>query len=115
MEDFMKVGYEIGFQVDLYTEFNGYDVLEMISEDYLFSPDENLVDPDYESEELDEDPENIDFHTEGEQEVVLQRLTIDDPFLTKLVGKGNYIGTRDNPTPPLVGKYILDEHVDLSS
>ncbi|GJR17926.1 hypothetical protein Tco_0966453 [Tanacetum coccineum] len=58
MEDFMKVGYDNGFQVDLYTDINGYDVLEMISEDYLFPP--NLVDPDYESEELDEDPENIE-------------------------------------------------------
>ncbi|GKC93618.1 zinc finger, PMZ-type containing protein, partial [Tanacetum coccineum] len=82
MEDFIKLGYKNGTEVDLYTEFNGYDVMDMISNDYLFEPDETLVDPDYESEDLDYDPKNIDFHTEG---------------------------TRDNLIPPLTGKYILEE------
>ncbi|GJY43331.1 hypothetical protein Tco_0431544 [Tanacetum coccineum] len=51
-----------------------------------------------------------DFYVEGEQDVVFQKLSIDDPFLTKLVGKGNFIGTRDNPIPSLSGKYILEEN-----
>ncbi|GJX08566.1 hypothetical protein Tco_0196498 [Tanacetum coccineum] len=70
--------------------------------------DENIAD--YVSEKYDEDPENIDFHVEGEQDVVFQKLSIDDPFLTKQVGKGNFIGTRDNSIPLLSGKYILKEN-----
>ncbi|GJX77662.1 hypothetical protein Tco_0324473 [Tanacetum coccineum] len=43
-------------------------------------------------------------------DVVFEKLTIDDPFLTKLIGKGNFIGSRDDPIPPLSGKYILEEN-----
>ncbi|GKF56150.1 hypothetical protein Tco_0166490 [Tanacetum coccineum] len=53
--------------------------------DNLHRIDENINKPDDVCEEYDEDPENIDFHVEGEQDVVFEKLTIDDPFLTKLV------------------------------
>ncbi|GKA19588.1 calcium/proton exchanger [Tanacetum coccineum] len=46
---------------------------------------QNIDEPDYVSEEYDEDPNNIDFHVEGEHDVVFQKLSIDDPFLTKLL------------------------------
>ncbi|GJU09370.1 hypothetical protein Tco_1131766 [Tanacetum coccineum] len=55
------------------------------------------------------DPENVDFHTEGEQGVHFERLSIDDPFLTKLVGNGNFIGARSDPMPFLIGNYNVEE------
>ncbi|GJZ73200.1 hypothetical protein Tco_0637346 [Tanacetum coccineum] len=85
MEAFIKVGYENGFKVELYTELYDYDVMGMSNNDNLHMIDENIDEPDYVGEEYDEDPENIDFH-------------------------GNFIGTRDNPIPPLSGKYILEEN-----
>ncbi|GJR57898.1 hypothetical protein Tco_1500060 [Tanacetum coccineum] len=81
----------------------------------LGSADGNLPKDDEQVSEDDRDlskesdPKYVDFHTEGEQNVVLEKLTIDDPFLTKLVGKGNFIGKRDDPIPPLRGTYILEK------
>nr|GEX18345.1 hypothetical protein CTI12_AA105810 [Tanacetum cinerariifolium] len=46
---------------------------------------ENIDEPDDVGEEYYEEPKNIDFHVEGEQDVVFEKLTMDDPFLTKLV------------------------------
>ncbi|PWA51685.1 hypothetical protein CTI12_AA460550 [Artemisia annua] len=76
MEAFMKVGFENGFKVDLYTEFNDYDVMEYVNNDNLCENDETSDGLDYVSDER----------------------------------KGNFIGTRDNPIPPLSGKYILEEN-----
>ncbi|GJZ96158.1 hypothetical protein Tco_0668492 [Tanacetum coccineum] len=69
MEAFIKVGYENGFKVELYTELYEYDVMGVSNNDNLHRMDENIDEPDYVSEEYDEDPENIDFHVEGEQDV----------------------------------------------
>ncbi|GJQ90775.1 hypothetical protein Tco_0001914 [Tanacetum coccineum] len=110
MEAFIKVGFENGFKVELYTKCYDYDVMGYTNNDNLHRIDENINKPDDVCEEYDEDPENIDFHVEGEQDVVFEKLTIDDPFLTKLVGKGNFIGSRDDPIPQLSGKYILEEN-----
>lgn len=111
MTDFMKVAFENGFKIDLYTEFADYDVMENVRNDDLFT--NNVNEGDYESDEPDDDDDvdvaNIDFHTKGEENVVFKRLTVNDPFLNKLVGKGNFIGTRDDPIPHLSGKYFVEE------
>ncbi|GKD80526.1 hypothetical protein Tco_1347365, partial [Tanacetum coccineum] len=95
MVDFVKVGFENGFKVDLYHEYNDYDVMAYTTNDNLFpNKDDNLGDDEtiVEDEgvvetvvEQEKYLENIDFHTEGEENAVLEKLPIDDPFLTKLV------------------------------
>ena len=65
MEALTKVGFENGCKVTLYTEFNDYDVMEIAKNDNLFENDETSVGLDYGSDEFDGDPDNIDFHTEG--------------------------------------------------
>nr|GFB08275.1 splicing factor [Tanacetum cinerariifolium] len=85
MEAFIKVGFENGFKVELYTECYDYDVMGYSNNNNLHRNNENIDEPDYVSEEYDEDPENIDFYVEGEHDVVFQKSNIDDPFLTKLV------------------------------
>ncbi|PWA92239.1 hypothetical protein CTI12_AA081420 [Artemisia annua] len=74
VNDFTNVAFENGFKIDLYTEFADYDVA------------------------------NVDFHTEGEENVVFERLTVNDPFLNILLK-----GTKDDPIPPLGGKYFVEE------
>ncbi|GJW88508.1 hypothetical protein Tco_0163848 [Tanacetum coccineum] len=103
MAEFVKVGFENGFKVDLYHEYNDYDVMAYTTNDNLFPNEDDNLGDDETVVEQEKYPENIDFHTEGEENVVLEKLPIDDPFLTKLVGRGNYIGTRENPIPPLSG------------
>ncbi|GJX29763.1 hypothetical protein Tco_0237842 [Tanacetum coccineum] len=110
MEAFIKIGFENVFKVELYTKCYDYDVMGYTNNDNLHRINENIDEPDDVGEEYDEDPENIDLHVEGKQDVVFEKLTIDDPFLTKMVGKGNFIGSRDDPIPPLSGKYILEEN-----
>ena len=108
MEEFMVLGYQNGNMMDLYHDFLDDDVLHYIHNDNLhdYSADVREVD-----EELCEDDEidDVEFHTEGEQNVVFEKLTLDDPFLTKLVGKGNFIGKRADPIPPLSGTYAVEE------
>ncbi|GJY61773.1 hypothetical protein Tco_0462430 [Tanacetum coccineum] len=83
MVEFMRIGYENDNRMELFTEHNGYDVLEYSHNDNLVgdhaSDNEHSDDPDYEGES---DPENIDFHTKG---------------------------TRSDLIPPLSGNYNLEE------
>nr|GFB50715.1 chloramphenicol acetyltransferase-like domain-containing protein [Tanacetum cinerariifolium] len=107
-EEFMVLGYKNGSRIDLHTEIHGYDVLEMVADGNLPKDDAQVSEDDGDLSE-DSDPEYVNFHTEGEQNVVLEKLTIDDYFLTKLVGKGDFIGKKDDHIPPLRGAYILEE------
>jgi hypothetical protein len=111
MEEFLVLGYQNGNRMDLYTEFNGYDVLQYLGNDNLHKPSGDVREVDEEVNDqvyADDVTENVEFHTEGEENVVFQKLTLDDPFLTKLVGKGNFIGKRDDPIQPLIGTYIAE-------
>ena len=108
MEEFMVLGYQNGHRMDLYTHFNDYDVLEYLDDDNLHKTSSDVREVDEEVSE-DDEIDNVQFHTEGEQNVVFEKLTIDDPFLTKLVGKGNFIGKRADPIPPLSGTYAVEE------
>ncbi|GKC07159.1 hypothetical protein Tco_0998769 [Tanacetum coccineum] len=85
MVDFVKVGFENGFKVDLHHEYNDYDVMAYTTNDNLFPNEDDNLGDDETVVEKEKYPENIDFHTEGEENVVLEKLPIIDPFLTKLV------------------------------
>nr|GEW45567.1 PTI1-like tyrosine-protein kinase 3 [Tanacetum cinerariifolium] len=85
--EFVKVGFKNGFKVDMYHEYNDYDVMAYNTNDNLFpNEDDNLGD----DETIVED--------EGVIETVVEQ------------EKGNYIGTRENPISPLSGHV---EEVDL--
>nr|GEW00032.1 hypothetical protein [Tanacetum cinerariifolium] len=51
-------------------------------------------------------PEFVDVQVEGDDNVVIKSLSTDDPFLNKLVGNGNFIGTLIDRNPPLEGSYV---------
>ncbi|GKA53019.1 hypothetical protein Tco_0746334, partial [Tanacetum coccineum] len=102
MAEFMRIGYENNKQMELFTEHYGYDVLEYTANDNLVA--NNISD--YEESDVSDydgesDPENVDFHTEGEHGVHFERLSIDDAFLTKLVGNGNFI-EEDDPEVDII-------------
>nr|GEU50362.1 hypothetical protein [Tanacetum cinerariifolium] len=83
MVEFMRIGHENDNRMELFTEHHGYGVLQYNHNDNLASDNEQSdVDPDYEGES---DPDNVDFHTGGEQGVEFEKLSVDDPFLNKLV------------------------------
>nr|GEW78238.1 hypothetical protein CTI12_AA105810 [Tanacetum cinerariifolium] len=70
-------------RMELFTEHHCYDVLQYNHNDNLASNNKQSdVDPDYDGES---DPENVDFHTKGEQGIEFAKLSVDDPFLNKLV------------------------------
>ncbi|GJS99798.1 calcium/proton exchanger [Tanacetum coccineum] len=110
MVEFIRIGYENDKQMDLFIEHDVYDVLEYTANDNLvaknLSENEELNVSDYDGEL---DPQNVDFHTKGEKGVHFERLFIDDPFLTKLVGNENFIGARSDPMPFLIDNYNAEE------
>nr|GEW51481.1 zinc finger, PMZ-type [Tanacetum cinerariifolium] len=52
----------------------------------------------------------VDFEVEGEVYVVIPKNITDDPWLNKLVGKGNFIGHTDDPIANLGGRFIHEEN-----
>ncbi|GJV42150.1 hypothetical protein Tco_1420590 [Tanacetum coccineum] len=108
--DFITLVYQNGFKIDLYDEHHGYDVMAMVRDDNFPMPDSPLVEDHVSSneEECVTIPEFVDVQVEGDDNVVIKSLSIDDHFLNKLVGNGNFIGTLDGPNPPLEGTYVKE-------
>ncbi|GJU12892.1 hypothetical protein Tco_1135288 [Tanacetum coccineum] len=84
VEDFLRVGYENKWFVNLYVEHFNYDVLDFLNNvgNVNETPYESC-DEYYSSDEVEE-LDYVDFHTEGEENVVIKNLTTQDPFLNKL-------------------------------
>ncbi|GJW60511.1 calcium/proton exchanger [Tanacetum coccineum] len=90
--DMLKVGYDNGFQIDMYVDHFGYDIMEMVEYDRneelrktRIKAELDSSDDDYHYSDDDlEEIENVDFHTEGDDSVVIKNITTQDPFLTKL-------------------------------
>ncbi|GJU98153.1 hypothetical protein Tco_1327424 [Tanacetum coccineum] len=88
----LKVGYDNGFQIDMYVDHFGYDIMEMVEWDRneelrntRIKAELDSSDDDYHYSDDDlEKIENVDFHTEGDNSVVIKNITTQDPFLTKL-------------------------------
>nr|GEV20239.1 hypothetical protein [Tanacetum cinerariifolium] len=90
--DLLKVAYDNGFQINMYLDHFGYDIMEMVEYDRnkelrktrikaeLDSSDDDYHYSNYDLEEI----ENVDFHTKGDDSVVIKNITTQDPFLTKL-------------------------------
>ncbi|GJX48599.1 hypothetical protein Tco_0273789 [Tanacetum coccineum] len=90
--DLLKVGFGNGFQIDMYLDHFGYDIMEMVEYDRneelrktRIKAELDSSDDDYHYSDDDlEEIENVDFHTEGDDSVVIKNITTQDPFLTKL-------------------------------
>ncbi|GJZ94442.1 hypothetical protein Tco_0666645 [Tanacetum coccineum] len=95
----------------MYTEHQGYDVLQKINDDRHC---EDKSDSDFEDVEkgdnLDDVKDIIDFQTEGEENVDIPKLSIDDPWLNKLVGKGRFVGEMEDPIPGLKGRFFVEQN-----
>nr|GEW08821.1 retrovirus-related Pol polyprotein from transposon TNT 1-94 [Tanacetum cinerariifolium] len=113
---FVKDGYDHGNKVELYTEHFGYNVLEMINNELnedasVHKSSSGLDSSDDDYDPLDDLTDLVDFQAEGDDNLDIPKITSDDPWLNKLVGKGNFIGMKGkkpNPKPsveePKVGE-----------
>nr|GEY11194.1 RNA-directed DNA polymerase, eukaryota [Tanacetum cinerariifolium] len=79
-------------KIDMYIDHFSYDIMEMVEYDrneelrkarIKAELDSNDDDYHYSDDDLEE-IENIDFHTEGDDSVVIKNITTQDPILTKL-------------------------------
>nr|GEY21697.1 hypothetical protein [Tanacetum cinerariifolium] len=97
--------------IDLFTKHNGYNIMKMIHDDlhpkkhvsymHLNSDGETSV-------RLDDVAHVVEqFKHENESNVNIHRMTINDPWLNKLVRNGSFIGQTDNPNPNLQGRFLL--------
>ncbi|GJW59373.1 hypothetical protein Tco_0108708 [Tanacetum coccineum] len=110
IKDINFEGYQNGFKIDLYVEHHAYDVMAMVRDDNFPIPDAPLVEDHVSSyeEECVTIPDFVDVQVESDDNVVIKSLRTDDPLLNKLVGTRNFIGTLDDPNPPLEGNYVAE-------
>ncbi|GJY94858.1 retrovirus-related pol polyprotein from transposon TNT 1-94, partial [Tanacetum coccineum] len=114
----------VTFHVDLYHD--GYFVSNLLQ--YMYGEHRLISDLKFEDDNLCEDKSDsdfkdvekndsledlkdvVDFQTEGEDNVVIPKLSTNDPWLNKLVGKGKFVGEMENPTPDLHGRFMVEEN-----
>nr|GEY19826.1 hypothetical protein CTI12_AA098400 [Tanacetum cinerariifolium] len=83
--DMFKVGYDNGFHIDIYVDHFGYDSMEMVECDRNDEVRKTKIKAELDSSDDDlEEIENVDFHTDGDDSVVIKIITTQDLFLTKL-------------------------------
>nr|GEU56700.1 hypothetical protein [Tanacetum cinerariifolium] len=100
VEDFLRVGYENKWFVNLYTEHHDYDVLHFLTHEGNVNGIPFESSDKYESSDEVEGIDYVDFHTEGKENVVIKNLSTQDPFLNKLCSNhGSFSGFIDEPQP----------------
>nr|GEX45998.1 hypothetical protein [Tanacetum cinerariifolium] len=85
-DEFVEALFENDLRLSMYTEHHGYDVLEMVQNDNLWDD------------------------TNGKENVVIPKLSTDDPWLNRLVGNGKFVGEMENPIPNLHGRFMVEEN-----
>ncbi|GKA49498.1 hypothetical protein Tco_0742571 [Tanacetum coccineum] len=109
---FVKACYENNLKTDLFTKHNGYDIMEVIAEEFHPKKPVSHVDSDSDIETnhpLDDVGHVIEqFEHENEGNVNIPRMTTDDPWLNKLVGNGTFIRHTENPNPNIQGRFLLE-------
>lgn len=112
VEDFLRVGYENKWLVDLYVEHFDYDVLDFINEEANGILSSGSSD-EYNSSDEGEEFDYVDFHTEGEENVVILNNTTQNAFLNKLCSNhGIFKGYIDEPVP-IVQRESIDDPLML--
>nr|GEV34142.1 splicing factor [Tanacetum cinerariifolium] len=87
VEDFLKLGYDNGFMVNLYIEHYGYNVIDFLNYENVVPQFSDYSDVEYSSVD-GEDLENVDYYTIGEEDVIIKNLTTHDDFLNRLCSTG---------------------------
>ncbi|GKE33824.1 hypothetical protein Tco_1453146 [Tanacetum coccineum] len=113
VEEFLRLGYEQKWYIDLYVEHFDYDVLGFINEEANGVISSGSSDEYYSSDECEE-IEGVDFHTKMEENVVIKNLSIQDPFLNRLcTNNGLFMGCVNGSVPQTKGD-ALEDHGDDS-
>ncbi|GKB83555.1 hypothetical protein Tco_0950450 [Tanacetum coccineum] len=100
VEDFLRAGYENKWFVNLYTEHHDYDVLDFLTIDGNVNETPYKSSDEYYSSDEVEEIDYADFHTEGEENVVIKNLSTQDSFLNKLCrNNGSFSGFIYEPQP----------------
>ncbi|GJV38187.1 hypothetical protein Tco_1410664 [Tanacetum coccineum] len=110
--DMLKVGYDNNNKIDMFVDHFGYDIMKMVKWDINEEMRKNRIKAELESSDDDYDYsdddlkqiENVDFYTEGDDNVVIKNISTQDPFLTKLCSSrvlfmGNVDSRVDRETP----------------
>ncbi|GJU08132.1 zinc finger, PMZ-type containing protein [Tanacetum coccineum] len=107
---FVKACDENNLKIDLFTERNDYDIMEMIAEEFHPKKPVSHVDSDVETNHpLDDVAYAVEqFEHEDEGNVNIHRMTTDDPWLNKLVGNDTFIGQTKHSNPNLQGRFLLE-------
>ncbi|GJY31323.1 hypothetical protein Tco_0414818 [Tanacetum coccineum] len=108
VRDFVRVGYENQWYIDLYMEHFNYDIMDFIKEEANGVLSSGSSDEYYSSDEIEEFDE-VDFQTRGEENVVIKNLTTHDPFLNKRYGNNRlYKDYLDDFVPETEGEALDD-------
>ncbi|GJX85951.1 splicing factor [Tanacetum coccineum] len=100
VEDFLRVGYENKWFMNLYVEYFDYDVLDFLNDEGNVNETPYESSNEYYSSDEIEEFDYVDFHIEGEENVVINNLTTKDPFLNKFCSNhGSFRGFIDEPVP----------------
>lgn len=85
IDEMLKTGYESGSVIDLYAQHFGYDINELAQLELVVEQAQLEVSEDeyYGSEDYEE-ISNVDFETEGDDCVVIKKVSTHDPFFSKL-------------------------------
>ncbi|GJX10122.1 hypothetical protein Tco_0199981 [Tanacetum coccineum] len=109
IDDFVYLGYQNKWVVDLYVEHNGYDVLDIRDQAKILVHDEGNKSGDAYCSSDDEDLGFVNFHTKIDDNVVIKTLTTSDPFLNKLCSNnGHFRGFIDEPVNANVERVVED-------
>ncbi|PWA53888.1 hypothetical protein CTI12_AA443990 [Artemisia annua] len=103
VQEFLRVGYNNKWYIDLYVEHFDYDVMDFINEEANGILSSGSSDEYYSSDECEEFFD-VDFHNESEDNVVIKNLTTKDPFLNKMCPNSDMVGYNN--------KWYIDLYVE---
>nr|GEY41210.1 putative RNA-directed DNA polymerase [Tanacetum cinerariifolium] len=84
VDAFLLLGYENRMCVDLCVEHHDYDVLDFLLEETSDPEIVSASSDEYCSNDESKDIDGVDFHTEGDHNVVIKKFATTDPFLNQL-------------------------------
>ncbi|PWA41030.1 hypothetical protein CTI12_AA561450 [Artemisia annua] len=112
VQEFLRVGYNNKWYIDLYVEHFDYDVMDFINEEANGILSSGSSDEYYSSDECEEFFD-VDFHNEGEDNVVIKNLTTKDPFLNKMCPNSDmYVDYHDHSVPQAECEALDDPEAD---
>ncbi|GKE20985.1 hypothetical protein Tco_1432497, partial [Tanacetum coccineum] len=101
VDQFVNFAYQNNWELNMYVEHSGYDALDIRDQGETMADDGNESSDAYCSSD-EEDLSYVDFHTELDDNVVINTVTTNDPFLNKLCGDSvDFIN-------------LVDEHVNAN-